>query len=242
MPKILAVQHSSSGGPGRFDDWLIESGVAVEVVKAGDGEPLPQWLEHDALLVLGGGFLPDEDDRAPWLAPTRALVQQALDRSVPIFGICLGGQMLAHVAGGTVEGDVGAPESGSTPITIRAEATTDPLFHSFPDVVPAIEHHVDAITKLPPGAVWLARSERCPFQAFRVGELAWGVQFHPEVEPARLRRWDPERLRSQGFDPDTVIATAVADDPVSAPVWRTVAHRFARIVHDAKAGVTRTGS
>lgn len=202
---------------------------------AGDSEPLPDRLEHDALVVLGGGFLPDEDDRAPWLAPTRSLVRQALDRSVPMFGICLGGQMLAHVAGGRVEGDVGAPESGSTPITIRADAKNDPLFRTLPDVVPAIEHHVDAITKLPAGAVWLAETERCPYQAFRMGERAWGVQFHPEVAPERLRHWDPERLRAQGFDPEAVRAAAVADDAVSAPIWRTVAHRFATVVADATA-------
>ncbi len=225
MRDVLIVQNSRSGGPGRFGGWLEEAGLRLDVVHAYDGAPVPERLEHDAMIMLGGGYLPSEDDRAPWLAPTRRLVGQALEGGLPLFGICLGGQMIAEVAGGEVTGDAGAPENGSLPVTIRPEAGSDLLFRDLPEVVPAIEHHVDAITALPPGAVWLAETERCPYQAFRVGEQAWGVQFHPEVVPERIREW-----RADGFDPDEVYATAVADEPVSTPIWREVALRFAKLV------------
>jgi GMP synthase-like glutamine amidotransferase len=225
MRDVLLVQNSRSGGPGRWGGWLEEAGLRLDVVHAYDGEPVPDRLRHDAMIMLGGGYLPGDDDRAPWLAPTRKLVAEALAAEVPLFGICLGGQMIAEVAGGEVTADAGAPENGSLPVTIRPEAADDPLFHDLPGVVPAIEHHVDAITALPPGAVWLAETARCPYQAFRVGGRAWGVQFHPEVPPARIREW-----RADGFDPDEVYARAVADEPVSAPIWREVAHRFAGLV------------
>ncbi|MFI6707848.1 type 1 glutamine amidotransferase [Nonomuraea sp. NPDC050478] len=225
MRDVLVVQNSRSGGPGRWGGWLEEAGLRLDVVHAYDGEPVPDRLRHDAMIMLGGGYLPGDDDRAPWLAPTRKLVAEALAAEVPLFGICLGGQMIAEVAGGEVTADAGAPENGSLPVTIRPEAADDPLFHDLPGVVPAIEHHVDAITALPPGAVWLAETARCPYQAFRVGGRAWGVQFHPEVPPARIREW-----RADGFDPDEVYARAVADEPVSAPIWREVARRFAGLV------------
>lgn len=225
MRDVLIVQNSRSGGPGRLGGWLEEAGLRLEVVHAYDGAPVPDRLEHDAMIMLGGGYLPSEDDRAPWLAPTRKLVGQALEGGRPLFGICLGGQMIAEVAGGEVTGDVGAPENGSLPVTIRPEAASDPLFRDLPEVVPAIEHHVDAVTALPPEAAWLAETERCPYQAFRVGEQAWGVQFHPEVVPERIREW-----RVDGFDPDEMYATAVADEPVSTPIWREVALRFAKLV------------
>ncbi|NRQ36230.1 type 1 glutamine amidotransferase [Nonomuraea sp. NN258] len=225
MGDVLVVQNSTSGGPRRVGGWLEEAGHKLEVIMAHEGALVPDRLCHDALIMLGGGYLPSEDDRAPWLAPTRRLMAQALADGVPVLGICLGGQMLAEVAGGAVQGDAGAPEHGSTPITIRPEAAADPLFRDLPAVVPAIEHHKDAITRLPAGAVWLAETERCPYQAFRVGERAWGVQFHPEVLPERVHEWEVD-----GFDPDEVYARAVADEPVSTPIWYEVTRRFSQLI------------
>ncbi|WP_229844607.1 MFS transporter [Streptomyces cinnamoneus] len=102
MPRLLVVQNDPRAGAGRLGDWLTEDGLELEVIAAYDGAEIPARLEHRALLVLGGGYLPDEDGRAPWLARTRALVAQALETGAPVLGICLGGQLLAHVAGGTV--------------------------------------------------------------------------------------------------------------------------------------------
>ncbi|GGO05312.1 aminotransferase [Microbispora rosea subsp. aerata] len=229
-PRVLAVQNGADGGPGRFGEWLDAAGVAVDVVTAFDGSALPARLGHDGLLVLGGGYLPDDDDKAPWLPATRALVAQALARSVPFFGICLGGQMLASVGGGKVQGDAGAPEHGSTSITMRVEAADDVIFGGLPAAVPAIENHVDAITALPPGAVWLAETERCPYQAFRLGDHAWGVQFHPEAGPERIRQWDVEHTRVRGLDVEALYAAAVTDDPLSRAAWGEVASRFAAVV------------
>ncbi|MET9256387.1 type 1 glutamine amidotransferase [Streptomyces sp. NPDC003717] len=231
MARLLVVQNGPSGGPGRFGDWLRADGVSPDVVHAHAGAPLPRRLSgHRGVLVLGGGYLPDDDARAPWLAATRALVAEALAEGAPVFGICLGGQLLAQVAGGRVEGRCGEPEFGSTPLTVRAEAGGDLLFHGLPDRVTAVERHVDAVTALPPGAAWLMSSERCPYQAFRVGERAWGVQFHPEADAERVRAWDPARLRELGLDPAELCRRAERDGPAGAAVWRRVARRFAALV------------
>ncbi|GAA3503831.1 type 1 glutamine amidotransferase [Streptomyces prasinosporus] len=229
-PSVLVVQNAPAGGPGRVGPWLRECGLTLEVVHAHAGEPLPGLLDHRALVVLGGGFLPDDDERAPWLPALRRLTGQALREAVPVLGICLGGQLLAHVAGGTVQGRHGEPEYGSTPVRLRADARGDALFGGLPAVTPAIERHVDAITALPPGAVWLADSERCPHQGFRLGECAWGVQFHPEATAADIRGWDAEPLRAQGFDRDRLYERALADEPASTAAWRAFTHRFAREV------------
>ncbi|XVQ82338.1 type 1 glutamine amidotransferase [Microbispora siamensis] len=230
MPRVLAVQNGANGGPGRFGEWLDAARVAVDVITAFDGSALPSRLEHAGLIVLGGGYLPDDDDKAPWLPAARALVEQALARAVPFFGICLGGQMLASAGGGKVQGDAGAPEHGSTSIAIRAEAADDVVFGGLPAAVPAIENHIDAITALPPGAVWLAETERCPYQAFRLGDRAWGVQFHPEVRPERILQWDADHTRRRGLDVDELYAAAVTDDPLSRAAWGEVAFRFAAVV------------
>lgn len=230
MARLLVVQNGSGGGPGRFGDWLAAGGVSLDVVHAYAGAPLPGRLEHDGVMVLGGGYLPDDDLRAPWLAPTRALVTEALERRAPVFGICLGGQLLAQVAGGTVRGAHGEPEFGSTPLGLRPEAGGDPLFRDLPEGVTAVEHHVDAVTALPPDAAWLMESERCPYQAFRVGDRAWGVQFHPEAGADRVRSWRPERIRALGLDHAELVRRAERDEAAAEPVWREVARRFASVV------------
>lgn len=229
-PGVLVVQNASGSGPGRFGDWLAEDGLAPQTVHAWDGAALPSRLDHRALLVLGGGLLPDDDARAPWLATVRALTAEALDRGVPFFGICLGGQLLAQVAGGSVAAEHGRPEYGSTPLTLRPACADDALFHGLPTAVTAIERHVDAITALPPEAVWLAESTDCPYQAFRCADRAWGVQFHPEATADRIRHWDPQALRARGCDPQQLHRRALRDEPAATPVWREVARRFAGLV------------
>ena len=70
-----------------------------------------------------------------------------------------------------------------------AQLRDDELMAGLPWPVLQGSMHRDAITELPPGAVWLAESAVYPYQAFRIGERAWGLQFHPEVSPTRYRRW-----------------------------------------------------
>ncbi|HEY9410079.1 MAG TPA: type 1 glutamine amidotransferase [Jiangellaceae bacterium] len=224
-PRVLVVQSAPRDSPRRLGEWWRADGLELDIVLGYDAEPLPIRLDHDAIVVLGGGYLPDDDARAPWLAPTRALVRDALNTHRPIFGVCLGGQLLAHVAGGRVRPDADASERGSTPVRLRAEAHDDPLFRGLPDIVMATENHIDAIDQLPPGAAWLASTDRCPHQAFRVGRRAWGVQFHPEA-PAADRAADP------AGDP---VLQALGDSATAeAAVWREVARRFARVVHEAR--------
>jgi GMP synthase-like glutamine amidotransferase len=157
-------------------------------------------------------------------------VGEAVQSGVPVLGVCLGAQLLAHVAGGTVRARHGMPEAGSTALTLRAEADDDPLFQGLPTRPKGIEHRVDAITELPPDAHWLATSERCPIQAFRVGGCAWGVQFHPEATADNIRGWDAEALREQGFDQADLIRSAERDEPASRRTWHELARRFATFV------------
>ncbi|SNS69704.1 GMP synthase - Glutamine amidotransferase [Streptosporangium subroseum] len=222
--RMLAIQNAAGSGPARFGEWWGESGLEVDLVAAFAGAPVPERLEHDAIVVLGGGLRLDDDKRAPWLTPVMRLMKQAIENQVPSLGICLGGQMLAKVAGGALAGEV--REQGSTAIHLRPAADEDPLFHALPEVVHAIQHHKHSITRLPPGAVWLAETEQCPYQAFRVGPRSWGLQFHPEIGPDRIRRWNAEPLCALGIDPAELYARAVCDEPASTSVWRKVALRF----------------
>ncbi|MFX4273192.1 type 1 glutamine amidotransferase [Propionibacteriaceae bacterium Y1685] len=231
-PTLLVIQNSKSSTLGRFEQWWREEGLALDIVPAYDGADIPELNGYAGLVMLGGGLMPDDDEHYAWLADERARAQEAVDSGLPVLGICLGGQLLAHVIGGTVKAEHGLPESGSTVLVKRAEAADDALFGPLADEFTAMEHRKDAITALPDHAVWLASSERCPIQGFRVGERAWGLQFHPEMTGERVRRWDRAELQEQGFEPDELIARSEADEVTAEPVWRAFAGRFAAIVRD----------
>ncbi|WP_205860531.1 type 1 glutamine amidotransferase [Phycicoccus sp. HDW14] len=174
--------------------------------------------------------MPDEDHRAPWLPRERALAAACVDGGVPLLGLCLGGQLLAHVRGGTVVASSGRPEHGSVPIHRLPASDDDPLLGALPTTFPAVEHHRDEVTVLPPGAVHLATSATCPHQAFRVGECAWGLQFHPEAAADRLARWDPDRLAAEGFDLTALRKAAEAVEPASEAAARSLLRAFVAAV------------
>ncbi len=236
LPRVLAIQNSESSGLGRFQHWWTADGLDLQVVRAFAGEPIPEPTDYQALVLLGGGLLPDADATAGWLPRERAVTAAAVHAGMPVLGICLGGQLLAHTCGGAVAGGHGPPESGSTELTRLAAADGDPLFGPLPATFRAIEHRVDAITALPANAVWLASSRACPIQGFRIGRCAWGLQFHPEVGADRLVHWNRERLRQQGFDPDQLLTQARLDEPAAQTLWRGFAGRFARIVRERREG------
>ncbi len=237
-PRIVLVQNSERSGPGRLSDWLAEEGAEVIVVAGSDlPERLPSGSEAvDGLVLLGGGLMPDDDERAPFLPRERALVGEAIAAGVPVLGICLGAQLLAHVAGGEVTAKSGETERGSCAIDVLAAACDDPLFAGLTDHddLRMIENHQDSITTLPPGAVHLATSEGCRVQAFRVGAAAWGVQFHPEATTGALADWDASALAADGFDRAALIARAEADAPVSAAQARALVGAFAEVVRRSR--------
>lgn len=234
------MENSPSSGLRRFETWWREDGLELRIARAYREPPPERPAGYDGLVLLGGGLMPTDDDKAPWLERERTLASAALDHGLPVLGVCLGGQLLAAVAGGVVQESYGRPEAGSTPLTLEPAAADDPLFRDLPVTINAIEHHKDAITSLPPDAVWLARSERCPYQAFRLGKCAWGLQFHPEVAAECVAAWDRQTLIDDGFDPDTLIRRAERDERTSAPVWRRFANHFAAVVGSCSVRSTRT--
>ncbi|MGF0117936.1 type 1 glutamine amidotransferase [Promicromonospora sp. Marseille-Q5078] len=244
-PTVVLVQNSPHSGPGRLPGWLEEDGAAAVVVQGADlAEQVPALAGDGSgaapvhgLVLLGGGLLPDEDDRAPWLPHERALVAEALDAGVPVLGICLGGQVLAHVTGGAVTARSGETEKGLCPVRLLAGAADDALLGPVGPLadggeVRMVESHVDSITGLPPQAVHLATSDACGVQAFRVGDVAWGLQFHPEAAPERIGRWDADELAALGYDRDELLAAALERAPENERQARALAGAFAAVVRD----------
>lgn len=231
-PRVLVVVNSKGSGPKRLPGWLEEDGIEPVIIAGEDG--LPESLDgFDGLVLLGGGLMPDAYDTAPWLHTERALTQEAIDRDVPTLGICLGGQVIADVAGGEVRENYGAPERGSFAITPTEAGADDPVLGTLGQVAPMIEHHQDQITQLPANATLLATSELVENQAFRIGKHVRGLQFHPEASAENVRNWDAAELAEKGEDHASMLAKAEADEPENLRASRAMIAAFAAEVREA---------
>ncbi|MCT1478556.1 type 1 glutamine amidotransferase [Microbacterium sp. p3-SID336] len=233
--RVLVIVNSASSGPRRLGAWLEERGIAIDAV-VGAEQALPLTLDgYAGLVLLGGGLMPDDDERAPWLAAERALATEAIARDLPTLGICLGGQLLAHVAGGEVKAKTGPIERGATPIRPTVEGRADAVFSALGDEAPMIENHQDMITRLPPQAVLMASSAAIENQAFRLGTKVRGVQFHPEASAADLARWDDAALRGEGRSLPELIAAAERVDDHNTAASRRLIDAFADEVQEETA-------
>jgi len=233
--EVLVVQNSDICGPGLLAEWLSDAGVNLDVVRVFAGEEVPSRLSAHGLLVLGGAPSPRDDEVAPWFPQVRALLASAVKDQVPTLGICLGHQLLAMACGGDAGPARGEAEVGLHEVQVDRSATADdPLFESLPELVPVVESHEDEVWELPPGAVALASTPGCRYQAYRIGRCAWGVQFHPEVTAPNYLGWARRHrpLRpAAGKSPVDMLAACEAAAPRLIATWSGFAGRFAQVVH-----------
>jgi GMP synthase-like glutamine amidotransferase len=235
MTRVLVVLNSPSSSMGRLEQLLPEAGLDPRLTPAAE---LPESLDGFAgIVLLGGGFMPDDDAHHPFLARERWLTTEALESGVPLLGLCLGGQLLAQVTGGDVTAQSGETERGMCPLTVLPAAADDPVFGDLPGVPDGrlwmIENHEDSVTTLPPSATLLVSSGACPVQAFRVGEVAWGLQFHPEARPERVATWDEAALSEQGIDRAALAAAALVHAAENEAQSRALVRAWSDVVHAA---------
>jgi GMP synthase-like glutamine amidotransferase len=230
VARALVVQHAAHEGLGWFQEWWPAVGLDVHPIHPYLGHRVPRSVEGDALVVLGGPMGVYDDDGASWLPAVRELVASAVDDGVPTLGLCLGAQLLAVACGGTVgRGDLG-PELGYGEVDVLAD--DDALL--LPGPMPVVQWHFDEVTELPGSAVLLASSDRYRVQAFRVGEVAWGLQFHVETTLPMVADWarnDAAAVReAQRRAPEDLVAEVAGHESALTAAGEALAHRFAAII------------
>jgi GMP synthase (glutamine-hydrolysing) len=187
--RVLSVVHDPAvtGGGGLFEQVVLQRGDHLDRWVVAEGDAAPGDPSHwDAVMVFGGAMHPDQDAEHPWLQGEVAFIERAVDAGVPTIGVCLGAQLLARAAGAWI-GPAGSAEVGWFSVELNDDGAADPVIGVLPRRVEAFQWHYYTF-ELPEGAVQLARSEAVR-QAFRLGERAWGIQFHAEVDRRMLDRW-----------------------------------------------------
>jgi GMP synthase (glutamine-hydrolysing) len=221
--EIVALVHGDGGGPSLFRGVLEGLGATVTDVLLHRGEkPKRGPQAYDAVMSFGGTMHPHEHEAHPWLGAEIAYLEDALAAGVPTLGVCLGAQLLARAAGGEVV-PLAEKEIGWVPVELTHAAAGDLLFSALPRRFRSFQWHEYA-AGVPPGAVELARNEICP-QAFRLGDAAWGVQFHPEVRLEQLVRWI-RAYEEPPVPPEPYIAAARNHIGEWNDIGRTLCERF----------------
>lgn len=184
---VLVLQHIACEPPAVYEDVMRERGWSLTRVELDEGEVPPPWQEADAIVAMGGPMGTYDEADHPWLVAEKQLIGEAVRSGTPYFGACLGVQLLAAALGARVyPGPV--PEVGVLPVSLTPEGRADPLFAGLPDTFPTLQWHGDTFD-LPEGGVSLLSSPAYANQGFRFGTLAYGVQFHLELDEGLAAEW-----------------------------------------------------
>ncbi len=223
--RILAVVHGADAPAGSFGDVVAERGHTLDEWRiAVEPAPPAPAEEYGAVMIFGGAMHADQEAEHPWLGDEHAFIEGLLECGTPTLGVCLGAQLVAKAAGARVA-RIAEPEIGWYEVEVAADG--DPVLGALPGRVLAFQWHLYGFD-VPAGAVELARSPACP-QAFRLGDAAWGVQFHPEVTAEIVARWIDE-------SPEEAPAGLLAETEGRIAAWTRVGALLCGAFLDAAGG------
>lgn len=188
MPRLLVFQHVPHEILGTLNPLLKRAGFRIRYVNFGRHPDAQPALDgYQGLVVLGGPMSVNDTAEHPHLATEMRLIEEALDRDMPVLGICLGAQLIAKTLGASVYKNR-EKEIGWYDVATTATGSSDPLLTHFETREKIFQWHGDTFD-LPRGALHLASSPLCEQQAFRYGEKVYALQFHLEVDHAMIERW-----------------------------------------------------
>ena len=227
--KIIFVTHSDRADPGAVREALCARGYETEICRPFLGERLPPLKDgkpegYAASIILGGAMSVSDAAEMDFIAEEIAWARGHLENDAPLLGICLGAQMIACALGAKVwehpdEGrQIGYHEVHATPAGSGV----------FPERLTAYQWHRESFD-LPRGAELLATGPAAFYnQAFRHGNNAFGVQFHPEMIPRTMERWITSEKGAPQLDlPDAQSAAQQrAEAPLHNPVMRRWLDKF----------------
>ena len=233
---VLALQHIACEPPAAYEDELLARGLRLTRVELDEGDALPDWREFGAVVVMGGPMGAYQEDEHPWLAPEKRLLREAVDAGMPVWGVCLGAQLLASALGARVyRGET--PEVGVLPVELTPEAAADPVFAAAPQGFHTLQWHGDSFD-LPAGATLLAGSPMYPNQAFRVGR-SYGIQFHIEVPLELATEWGDVPAYAQSLEAtlgpgglERLLAEVAEHAAAMVPLARTLFGRWLELAYD----------
>ncbi len=187
--RLLVFQHLACEHPAVLREFLKEDGIQWDTVELDEGHTIPRLEPYDMLWVMGGPMDVWDVEEHPWLIPEkRAIRRWVCELKRPFLGVCLGHQLLADALNGTC-GPQRPPEVGILDIELTEAGRSDPVFAGLPKQMKALQWHGVKVAQAPEDATVLARSDVCAIQAMRIGQHAYSMQYHVEIEPNTISDW-----------------------------------------------------
>ena len=181
--RVLAITHGPTVRPELLGELVVDQGhELIEWPIAELGRP----PEADAVVVLGGQMNVGEEDAHPWLELEYELLREWVAAGQPLLGVCLGAQTLAHALGGQVS-KLPERQSGLLDVGLTDAGIDDRVLGVLPPRVDALFANGYRFEVPMEGVELMTGFGRS--QAFRVGDSAWGVQFHPEARHTQVMGW-----------------------------------------------------
>jgi GMP synthase (glutamine-hydrolysing) len=231
--RVLVVEPELDDPAHLFGEWLVEAGCSLEVVRPYAGEPVPTLDGYAGLLVMGGAMSANDDEVLEWIGPVKDLIRDAVAERVPTLGICLGHQLMGAALGGRVTPNPRGQQVGLIPVGWTEAARDDRLFGGLSTPRRGVQWNYDLVVEPPAEAVVLAETAAGELQVARYGQVAWGVQLHPEVDEVIVGTWvtDSERgeLAGRGLDADALLGEIKEAREELDHAWAPLAAGFADV-------------
>ena len=214
-----------------FEDWIIrgldvDPALTAVIHVASKKDPLPEPVRCKGVVIAGSHAMVTQD--LDWSLSVEKWVPDLVQNAIPVLGICYGHQLLARAMGGQVDYHPKGIEIGTTRIKCMATGYFDPLFKGLPEQFDVHACHSQSVIRLPKAAVLIAGNSFEPHHAFRIGNFAWGLQFHPEYDEnimkAYAQHMESEILSSGKILQDVI--EGIRPTPVAAKILK----RFGRLV------------
>jgi len=204
MKTIRIFRHIDCEGPAYLQTLLEEKNLPFDLVRIDAFEPVNAQLDDVAGLIFMGGSM-SVNDPLDWIADEVALIRQAVDKDIPVLGVCLGSQLIAKALGSRIYPGP-CMEIGWYPVNL---IDNHPLTAGLPQQLEVFHWHGETFD-LPKDARLLFSNERYQSQGFAVGPHL-GLQFHLEMEADQVREWiqrnpaDLERRCEHAHDADAIL-------------------------------------
>ncbi|MGH6934154.1 MAG: type 1 glutamine amidotransferase [Dongiaceae bacterium] len=187
-PHLLVVQSCPVTPIGMVGIAAGQSGARLTTIFPHRGEPLPRGgAGFDGMIILGGPMHAGDDVNYPAFRRLLPLIRRFHGQAKPIFGICLGAQLIARAFGKIVY-PFGGLEIGYLAVSLTADGARDRLLAGLEMEQRIMQLHEDSFD-LPADATLLMTNDTCANQAFRLGDTTYGVQFHIEVTAGDARNF-----------------------------------------------------